>query len=201
MKTSPVVCAVDIQTAGNKENAIIYSIGAYAGNILTGESYGTFYERCAHKQAGRGSCEEKLDAWEELRGKPCHREAFDPKLNRKPLPDVLHALTRFINSHAGENNEENGVIHLLTSESASQAGLLLHAMRQADIEPVWQSKYQDSLVSLDYVYRLLFNQRPGEGLSFDGYQGVAKYEAKHLFKQAHVILRRLHERSELSAIL
>jgi hypothetical protein len=198
---SPVICAIDIRAGGGNEFATIYSIGAIIGNIKTGEMYKAFYERVEHKQPGRGTSDEVQDVWKELKGQGAYREVFDPKMPRKDLTLVLKLFNRFITDNSGEENPANGAIHLITQNPEKDISLLLHAMRQASIQPAWHSRYQDSLTTLDYTYRLLFGEDSMSGIPFKGTRHHAKDEAKHLFKNAHVIMRRLSEKMDLSAIL
>jgi hypothetical protein len=200
-KASPVVCAFNIQTGGDNEFSVIYSIGAIVGNILTGEIYQSFYERVEHKQPGRSLSDDVKDEWEKIKGQAAHREVFDPKIPRKDLTLVLKLFNRFVLDNSGEDNPVGGVVHLLSTQSESQTSLLLHAMRQCNVEPSWQARYQDSLATLDYTYRLVFSEDPMESNPFVGTKKHAKFEAKHVFKTAHVIMRRLNEKMDLSAIL
>ncbi|OUV23585.1 MAG: hypothetical protein CBC55_00770 [Gammaproteobacteria bacterium TMED95] len=201
-KTSPIICAIDLQAAGLKDSSIIYSIGGHLGNVLTGETLGTFYERCSHTQRGRGACEETKNIWDDYVGKPAHREAFDPNIPRKSLEDALSALNRFIVQTLNDKCEAHDALSLVTQHGPEQAKMLEHAIKSSGINPVWEEKNQHSISSISFIYSLILNKEleDAEPL-YDGYRKVAKHEAKHLFKMAHTAMRRLHEKCELSAIL
>ncbi len=201
-KVSPIICAIDLQAAGHKENSIIYSIGGHLGNVLTGETLGTFYERCSHTQKGRGACEDVKNVWDDYVGKPAHREAFDPNIPRKSLEDALSAFNRFIVQTLKDKCDAHTTVSLVTHYGSEQLKMLEHAITSSGISPVWEENNQHSISSISYIYSLILNRSiEGAEPPYDGYRKVAKHEAKHLFKLAHTSLLQLHEKCELSAIL
>ena len=106
-KLSPLVALVDIKTFGEKENAIIASIGCVIVNVVELRVVDEFYIRCQTEfQIKRSSDETSIAFWrqQQFANPSAWHELFSPKLPRIPLIQALQQLSDFIHQHFPANS-------------------------------------------------------------------------------------------------
>jgi len=178
---SPLVCTLDVETHGRREDAIIASVGCVVINVFTGDVMGTFYARCiTETQHKRSWSRDVMDFWEEQKQKSpaAFDEVFNTKLERYPLKVVLERLNQFIHSSFPCNPQVMG------NGSEFDNMIVSHAYTAEGVIQPWHFRGNQSRRTVVWMGQVLLDIDP----KFQEFKGIrhhalddAMHEAKTLF--------------------
>lgn len=180
LKANPVVCVLDIETRSTEVNAIIPSIGAVVGNVLTGEILGRFYERIEHVggQERRVHDDNTEAFWERLREEApeAWKEIYDPTLSRKPLKEVLESFNAFLIEHFG-----NDKAALFGNGPEFDNAIMENAYKSMGIKPSWRYVNNQSIRTALWYGIMVFGTDLRKQLYFKGTKHHALDDAVYEF--------------------
>ena len=180
LKQNPVVCVLDIETRSTETNAIIPSIGAVVGNVLTGEVLGRFYETIEHidGQEGRVRDDSTESFWERMREEcpEAWAEIYDPKVERKPLKEVLEKFSEFMRGFFGDDRGA-----LFGNGPEFDNNILEHAYKSFGLKPCWKYVNNQSIRTALWYGIMIFGVDLKKQLYFKGIKHHALDDAEYEF--------------------
>lgn len=152
----PFISTLDIETADTNPTALIFSIGACFGNVLTDEPYETFYRTIKMYQRDRTTCPNTLAFWNKLKDThpEAHSHIFDVEHQQYAisLHDALNEYNEWLLAKFG-----NYKPIVFGNGSDFDNVIVAHAMKQLNIQPQWSFRDNQSVRTINWIERLVLD--------------------------------------------
>lgn len=200
---SPLIVTVDIESTDTAVTSKVLTIGAVAGNILTGDVLGEFYQRIdLNSQPERTSSQSTLDFWQDMLTQfpLAHKECFDPTLERVSLETALTGFNDFVTSMGKfapahiQDDKRRDNIHVYGNGPEFDNAILTHAMDAMGMRTAWKYGANQSLRTAVSMGRLLLGIDPKYTLKFTGEKHHSLHDARHEWEFHRHIMKAFMER-------
>ena len=190
---SPLMCVVDIETFGKKEDAIIATIGAVIVDVHKREITNTFYIRATTEdQKNRSWDPDVMQFWENQKqlSPQAFDEVFSRDLPRGTLKHCLESFSEFIKFSFPKGVKPQ----VMGNGPEFDNRILSHAYETESVEQAWHFGNNQSLRTAVWFGRLFLNMDPKYQTSFVGSRHHALDDAKHEANYLLAITNELQDR-------